>query len=153
MSKTITAIVLGAAVLASSASAATTTVETGHALGKKVLVTPSGRTLYSLSAETNGRFICKGSCLSTWHPLLIKAGKKPTGAHSLGTIRRPSGQIQVTYRGKPLYTFAGDHKRGDAKGEGFKDVGTWHVASVGTTTKSPAAPAPAPAPSYPGYGY
>lgn len=151
MSKILAAVVMSAALLPASATAASTTVETGHALGKKVLVTPSGRTLYSLSAETNGRFICKGSCLSTWHPLVIKAGKKPTGAHSLGTIRRPGGQTQVTYRGKPLYTFAGDHKRGDAKGEGFKDVGTWHVASVGTTTNSPAAPAPAP--SYPGYGY
>jgi predicted lipoprotein with Yx(FWY)xxD motif len=37
----------------------------------------------------------------------------------------------VTFRGAPLYTFYLDHKRGDAGGEGFKDVGTWHAASPG----------------------
>src|SRR3954453_17486307 len=136
---------------ASGSTGAAKTVKTGHALGKTVLVSRSGRTLYALSAETNGRFICTASCVSTWHPLVVPRGHKPTGAHSLGTIRRPSGQTQVTYKGKPLYTFSGDHKRGDAKGEGFKDVGVWHAAVVGTSTKAPAA-APQPTNTSPGYG-
>jgi predicted lipoprotein with Yx(FWY)xxD motif len=110
-------------------AAGRTTVKTGHALGMRVLVTPRGRTLYSLSAETHGRFICTTSyCLSLWKPLLIR-GRRPTGAPHLGTIRRPdSGKRQVKYRGKPLYSFVQDRKPGDAKGEGFRDVGTWHVA-------------------------
>ena len=33
-------------------------------LGKTVLTDLKGLTLYTLSAETNGKFICKGSCLS-----------------------------------------------------------------------------------------
>ena len=41
------------------------------ALGKTVLTNMKGRTLYSLSAEKNGKFICTGSCLSTWHPLTV----------------------------------------------------------------------------------
>jgi predicted lipoprotein with Yx(FWY)xxD motif len=143
-----------AAVLAisSAAGASTKTVKTGHAEGKTVLVNRAGRTLYSLSAETNGRFICTSGCVSTWHPLTVRHGQKATGAHSLGTIRRPDGKTQVTYKGKPLYTFAGDQKPGDAKGEGFKDVGVWHAASVGSsTTKTPAA-TPQPTTSYPSYG-
>src|SRR5689334_22998804 len=131
-----------AVVALSSASGSTgsaKTVKTGHALGKTVLVNRSGMTLYSLSAETHGRFICTGSCLSEWHPLRARSGQKPTGARSLGTVRRPGGQMQVTYKGKPLYAFDGDHKPGDAKGEGFKDVGVWHAAVVGSsTTKAPA---------------
>jgi predicted lipoprotein with Yx(FWY)xxD motif len=51
---------------------------------------------------------------------------------SLGTIRRPGGQTQVTYRGRPLYTFNDDRRQGDVGGEGFVDVGTWHAVVVGS---------------------
>jgi predicted lipoprotein with Yx(FWY)xxD motif len=145
------AVIAVAALSSASATGSTSTVKTGRALGKTVLVNRAGLTLYSLSAETKGRFICTGSCVSVWHPLVVRHGQKPTGAHSLATIRRPGGQTQVTYKGKPLYTFSGDHKRGDAKGEGFKDVGVWHAAVVGTSTKAPAA-APQPTTTSPSYG-
>jgi predicted lipoprotein with Yx(FWY)xxD motif len=145
------AAVIAVAALSASATGTAGTVKTGRALGKTVLVNRAGLTLYSLSAETKGRFICTGSCVSVWHPLVVRHGQKPTGAHSLATIRRPGGQTQVTYKGKPLYTFSGDHKRGDAKGEGFKDVGVWHAAVVGTSTKAPAA-APQPTTTSPSYG-
>jgi predicted lipoprotein with Yx(FWY)xxD motif len=152
----VAALVAVAAVAVAGASGSTTratTVKTGHALGKTVLVNRAGHTLYSLSAETHGRFICTGACLSLWHPLTVHAGQKPSGAKSLGTIRRPEGQTQVTYRGKPVYTFTGDKKRGDAKGEGLKDVGTWHAATVGAAKKAPAS-TPAPTMTSPGYyGY
>lgn len=99
-------------------------------LGKTVLTTLAGRTLYTLSAETGGTFICKRGCLTAWHPLYVAAGVKPTGPVKLGTIKRPdNGRRQVTFRGRPLYTFDGDEGPGDANGEGFKDVGTWHAAA------------------------
>ena len=87
-------------------------------------------TLYSLSVERRGRFICTDSdCLSFWTPLTVRSGTKPRGTvGSLGTVRRPDGKTQVTYKGKPLYTFYEDG-RGDANGEGFKDVGTWHAVT------------------------
>jgi predicted lipoprotein with Yx(FWY)xxD motif len=93
-----------------------------------VLTANSGLTLYTLSAEKNGHFICKGSCLKTWFPLVVAPGVKPTGPVALGTIKRPDGRRQVTFDGRPLYVFDGDSKRGDTKGEGIKDVGTWHAA-------------------------
>jgi predicted lipoprotein with Yx(FWY)xxD motif len=149
--KTITATIVATAVviaIAATAAVALTggssssraVVKTGHALGKNVLVTRRGMTLYSLSAEHNGRFICTDStCMSLWKPLVVARGTKPTGAAHLATVRRPGGQLQVTYRGLPLYTFVKDTKPGQAKGEGFKDVGTWHVASTGNAnTKAPA---------------
>ena len=94
-----------------------------------MLTNDQGRTLYSLSAENNGKFICTGSCLSAWHPLIVPAGVKPTGPVKLGTIKRPEGGTQVTYKGRPLYRFSGDTKAGEANGEGIKDVGTWHAAT------------------------
>jgi predicted lipoprotein with Yx(FWY)xxD motif len=119
-------------------------------LDKRILVTTSGRTLYTLSAETRGRFICKdSSCTSTWPPLTLGRGVQPTGVRGLGAIRRPDGRRQVTYKGRPLYRFATDRKRGDVGGEGFKDVGTWHaaVAPASSALHDPA-PAPAPVPGY-----
>ena len=126
-------------------------VATAHnkTLGRTILVTSKGRSLYSLSVERHGKFICKTStCLSLWTPLTVRKGAKPTGVTGLGTIKRPDGKIQVAYRGAPLYTFSQDRKRGDVKGNGFKDVGVWRVVAV---SKGKAAPAPAPA--APGYHY
>ena len=117
-------------------------------LGKTILTTTRGRTLYSLSAETKGRFICTGACLSTWHPLVVPSGVKPTGPVKLGTIERPEGKTQVTFKGRPLYSFSGDSKSGDVNGEGIKDVGTWHAATTSKATPMPE-PQPAPEPPYP----
>ena len=97
-----------------------------------ILVDRHGRTLYDLSVERHGRFICDTKlCLSLWTPLTVAKSAKPAGAVPLGTIKRPDGSFQVTYKGAPLYTFAEDTKAGDARGEGFKDVGTWHAATAG----------------------
>lgn len=118
-------------------------------LGKTVLANLHGRTLYSLSAEMNGRFICTGSCLNNWRPLLVAATAKPTGPVKLGTIKRPEGKTQVTFKGRGLYTFAGDSKVGDANGEGIKDVGTWHAATLASHAPPPSEPNPQPEPAYP----
>jgi predicted lipoprotein with Yx(FWY)xxD motif len=96
--------------------------------GERVLATSKGHTLYSLSAEKKGKFVCTRSsgCLTLWKPLMIPKGGSVVGPVKLGSIKRPEGGAQVTYHGHPLYTFAEDKKPGDAKGQGLKDVGTWH---------------------------
>ena len=131
-------------------SGATLKVSTAQnaTLHKRILVTTRGRTLYSLSAETRGRFVCVDACLSTWPPLILRSGAKPAGVRGLGAIRRPDGRRQVTYRGKPLYRFSGDAKKGDVGGEGFKDVGTWHAAPAPKAASSHNPPPPAPTPGY-----
>ena len=119
-------------------------------LGKTILVNRAGLSLYSLSVERNGKFICTNSaCLSLWKPLVIRKGQKPTGVARLATIKRPDGRIQVTYRGGPLYRFVQDRKRGDVKGNGFKDVGTWRVVAVGKSSASTPPPHPPPTYTYP----
>lgn len=121
-------------------------------LGTTVLVNRRGLTLYSLSAERHGRFICtSSSCLKLWHPLIAPGGGlQGDPVSALGTIQRPGGgPMQVTYRGLPLYIFAGDHRPGSVAGNGFKDVGTWQAA---TTSKSAVAAPPATS-SGGGYGY
>ena len=119
-------------------------------LGKTILVNRSGLTLYSLSVERHGRFICKNAaCLSLWKPLVVAKGVKPTGVSGLGTVKRPDGRIQVSYHGGPLYRFVQDRKRGDVKGNGFKDVGTWRVVVVGKATGSTSTSTSTTTPTYP----
>ncbi|MDX6494351.1 MAG: hypothetical protein QOE17_337 [Gaiellales bacterium] len=130
----------GSAALVSSVHNAT--------LGTNVLVDSHGMTLYSLSAERGGRFVCtrsstvpgsSTSCLSVWRPLLAHGPVTGPGVTSLGTIVRPDGAgRQVTYRGLPLYTFADDSSPGDASGNGFRDVGTWLAATSDVSAQPPA---------------
>jgi predicted lipoprotein with Yx(FWY)xxD motif len=133
-------------------------------LGATVLTNAQGMTLYALSGERAGKFTCASSaCLQAWHPLSATAAGTPAGSvGSLGTVTRPDGSLQVSYKGMPLYTFTQDQAAGQAKGQGLKDVGTWNAVSVSaasapattsteSTQSTPAAPA-APAKSG-GYGY
>ena len=133
-----------------NASGGTPLVKTSHnaMLGKTILVTRSGLTLYSLSAERHGRFICTTSaCLAVWKPLVVARGVTPTGVKGLSVVRRPDMRRQVAFHGAPLYRFVQDTKPGQVKGNGFKDVGVWRPVTTGSA-KAPAAPAPSNS-----YGY
>lgn len=121
-------------------SAAVVKTATNASLGKTVLVNAQGMTLYALSAEGHGKFICTSSaCEGVWHPLTVSAGSTPSGAvSSLSVVKRPDGATQVTYKGMPLYTFAQDHSSGEANGQGVKDVGTWNAVTASTSGTAPA---------------
>jgi predicted lipoprotein with Yx(FWY)xxD motif len=130
-----------------SAGGSATTSSSGMTVALKhvggvgnVLVDSKGVALYSPEQESNGMVLCKGSCTSIWVPLTLSAGAKPTAAGQLntmlGTVHRPGGGVQVTYNGKPLYTFVEDTSAGMVTGNGVMDrfggqQFTWHVAAVG----------------------
>lgn len=140
----------------SGGSGAIVKTASNAALGMKILVDAKGMTLYHLSGEQGGKFICASSaCVHIWPPLTPQAGATPTGVAALGTVKRPDGTEQVTYKGMPLYTFGNDHAPGEAHGQGLKDVGTWStIAAAASPSSAPAAPKPAPAAtSGGGYGY
>jgi predicted lipoprotein with Yx(FWY)xxD motif len=127
-------------------------VATAHnaKLGKTILVNTKGMTLYSLSAERNGKFICTTSfCLSLWKPLVVARGITPTGVKGLGVVMRPDHKRQVAYHGAPLYRFTQDRKPGDVNGNGFKDVGVWRPVTVGSSAQAASS---SPPPNH-GYGY
>jgi predicted lipoprotein with Yx(FWY)xxD motif len=126
----------------SSSPASGTTVKTASvsSVDSTVLVDSRGLTLYHLTGEHAGKFICTSSaCLAAWHPLTVPSGAKPSGSvSSLGVVKRSNGTMQVTYKGDPLYTFAHDSAPGQATGEGLKDVGTWFVIKTGAASSTPA---------------
>jgi predicted lipoprotein with Yx(FWY)xxD motif len=117
----------------------------------RTLVDGSGKTLYFADQEAGGAIKCTGNCLSFWMP----ATGDPQAVKGLATIKRSdTGAEQLTFEGKPLYTFKLDTAAGQAKGNNFSDAFsgvdfTWHAA-----TTSAAAPTQAPSSSDGGgYGY
>jgi hypothetical protein len=107
-------------------------------------------TLYHLSGEVNGKFICTSTaCLGVWHPLIAPSSGSASGeVGSLGTVKRPEGTVRVTYKGTPIYTFTGDQQPGETKGQGIKDVGTWSVVTT-SSSSTPATSSSTPATSAP----
>jgi predicted lipoprotein with Yx(FWY)xxD motif len=145
------AALIGALAARSGDSSSKSVVKTMKVGGKTILVNRHGMTLYHLSVERRGHFICTNSmCLSLWKPLVVAKGVTPTGAKSLSVVKRPDGRRQVSYKGGPLYTFVQDRKPGDMKGNGFRDVGVWRVVTVaGASTSTPSSGGG----GYGGYGY
>ena len=137
-----------------SSSAAVVKTVSNPTLGT-MLVNSQGMTLYHLSGEQNGKFICTSSaCLGVWHPLAAPASGAPTSEiGSLGTVKRSDGTVQVTYKGTPLYTFTGDQQPGETRGQGIKDVGTWSVVTTSSSSTAPSTSSSSESSSGGGYGY
>lgn len=104
-----------------------------------VLTGPTGMTLYYFTTDSPTTTSCTGQCAVVWPPLVVTGGAKAALASgvsgALGTVMRPDGSSQVTYRGHLLYYYQGDAAPGQDKGQGLN--GTWFV--VKTSTASPAA--------------
>lgn len=114
----------------------------------QILTDSSGKTLYSNDQESASSVLCTGDCVNFWKPLNISGGTAPSiGGVTLGTVKRPDGATQATYRGRPLYTFTLDKAPGDTRGNNFTDkfgsnTFTWHAATAGDRSGNAATPAP-----------
>jgi predicted lipoprotein with Yx(FWY)xxD motif len=148
----------GSAATTHAGSSSAVVVKTASSSRGTILVDSQGMTLYHLSGEQNGKFICTSStCLGVWHPLIASSSGTPSGeVGSLGTVKRPEGTMQVTYKGTPLYTFAQDKQAGETNGQGIKDVGTWTVVtatSAPSSTSGSSEPEKSSGGGSGGYGY
>jgi predicted lipoprotein with Yx(FWY)xxD motif len=115
-----------------------------------VLADAKGFTVYWYAKDTRMSSACTGPCATAWPPVM----GKPTAVMGVrlvgkfGTITRANGVLQATYKGHPLYTYAGDSAPGQAKGNGVG--GVWHVLKVnpiGAMAPSAAMSSRTPAPS------
>jgi predicted lipoprotein with Yx(FWY)xxD motif len=93
----------------------------------KVLVGPTGNTLYMFAPDTTSTSACTGGCASNWPPLTGAMPSLGTGldAEDFATITRADGSAQITFYGHPLYYFANDKAAGDTNGQGLN--GKWYV--------------------------
>lgn len=115
------ALPLGASASTSKAAKATVVKAASGGQFGKILRTTSGSALYTYSMDTKNHSEVTGALLAAWPPLVVPAGAKPAGnsVAGLGVIKRTNGQEQVTYRGKPLYTFVKDMGN-QVTGQGIK---------------------------------
>lgn len=135
------------ATTAASSPAATVSVQSIG--GADLLVDANGDVLYSNDQDSGSSVKCTGECAGVWPPLVAQAGSQPSSDDSkvngeLGTVDGPDGTTQVTFGGKPLYTFTQDGP-GQASGDGVTDSFggvsfTWTAASASGDGSGAAAP-------------
>jgi len=104
-----------------------------------VLVDSKGDVLYTNNQDTASKMACTASCQSIWPPLMASGGH-PTSSDSAVQTKLGVANGQVTFDGKPLYTFVQDSP-GRATGNGVMDSFdgtsfTWTAASAGGSTTS-----------------
>jgi predicted lipoprotein with Yx(FWY)xxD motif len=102
-------------------------IKTKDAIGP-YLVDAQGMTLYVFKKDSPGMSACAGPCVANWPLFYLETVTVGMGidAKDVGKIKRADGQEQATYKGMPLYHFAGDKAPGDTNGHGFKDI--WSVS-------------------------
>ena len=102
-----------------------------------VLVDSKGDVLYTNNQDTASKMACTASCQSIWPALMAPSGGQPTSSDSTVQGKLGVSQGQVTYNGKPLYTFVQDSP-GQATGNGAMDSFggtsfTWTAATAGSS--------------------
>lgn len=98
----------------------------------KVLVGPTGRTLYVLTADTKNKSHCVSNpaCPTFW-PLLKTHGKPRAGTGVNAAKLGQTASHQVTYYGKPLYYYKNDSAAGQTSGESVHSFGGyWYVINA-----------------------
>ena len=78
-----------------------------------IIATRGHLALYTWNREKDKKVHCTGACATAWPPLTIAKGtmvvQHVAGVMgTFGEITRPDGRTQVTYNGRPLYTFHAD---------------------------------------------
>ena len=120
-----------AAAGASSAATSGTALKSAKIGGATVLTNAKGFTLYWFVPDTSTTSKCNGTCAKYWPPVPAPATAGTGVTGKLGAIKRSDGSMQATYNGHPLYTYVGDTKPGEAKGNGLNlSGGVWHEVTV-----------------------
>jgi predicted lipoprotein with Yx(FWY)xxD motif len=117
----------------SSAPALVTTVsKTVAGKSQTILVGAKGLTLYYFTPDKGGTVTCTAACAQNWPPYTLPSGvTTPTGdkgvTGKLATVASPSGGMQITYNGWPLYYYVKDADGEDTYGQGVG--GKWFVVT------------------------
>ncbi len=92
--------------------------------------------VYTLSTDSHrgrNKSACNGTCAAVYWPPVLTSGRPVAGpgvdGHALGTIVRPDGTHQVTYKGRPLYLF-----NKDAYIEPIPGTGTQGIYGAGVSS-------------------
>lgn len=135
----------------SASAAANTTASGSDTISTKsisgvgtALVDAKGNALYTNNQDSGMNVACTGSCTDIWIPLMAPSSGQPTSSDQavqakLGMVKSKGGS-QVTFGGKPLYTFVQDSP-GQVTGNGFADsFGGTNFVWTAATASGKAAP-------------
>ena len=101
------------------------------------LVDGNGRTLYWTTLDSLGRSNVIGTVLANW-PIFYAANivlPSSLNASDFGSITRTDGNLQTTFKGRPVYYYIVDQASGATLGQGIN--GVWFA--VDPSTSGPAA--------------
>ncbi len=103
-----------------------------------ILVEIKGRGVYTYDGDkVANQSDCFAQCRLLWPPMYAEPESKPKGSFTIFT-RKDDGKLQWAFKGKPLYRWVSDLKRGDAGGDGV--AGVWRlikIAPKNTTANAP----------------
>lgn len=106
-----------------------------------ILVEIKGRGVYTYDGDkVANQSDCFAQCRLLWPPVYADDEAKPKGMFSI-LVRKDDGRRQWAFKGKPLYRWVSDKKRGDAGGDGV--AGVWRLIKI--APKKPAAAETLPA--------
>jgi predicted lipoprotein with Yx(FWY)xxD motif len=142
----------GTAVMATITAARTFTLQVAqHApvtnqshktTSENIVINSKARAVYTLTGDSRAHPKCTKAnhCFTFWPPVTVASrsslSKAPGVKGKMGIWKR-DGFLQVTIRGHPLYTYAGDLQQRHATGEGVNSFGgIWHVRQARSTTMS-----------------
>jgi len=93
-----------------------------------ILVEIKGRGVYTYDGDkVANQSDCLGQCVLLWPPVYAEDEAKPKGSFTI-LVRKDNGKRQWAFKGKPLYRWVSDLKRGDAGGDGV--AGVWRLVKV-----------------------
>lgn len=126
--------------LAFVAALAASTVQAAPATPKNgMLVDGQGRTLYVFKKDGLNTSQCYDGCAKAWPPFVVADPAKADPDFLV--VERLDGVKQWSYKGQPLYTFAGDNAPGEANGE--NSGGVWFtVKTAGAPERVARQPSP-----------
>ena len=110
------------------ASTALTTIAVNDE-GEKLLADSKGNTLYVFDLDLNKpTSVCTSTCAEMWPPYLVTADEVKALQAPFAAVARDSKKMQLTYEGRPVYTYALD--RGVAADAGDGVGGVWHYIEI-----------------------
>lgn len=93
-----------------------------------ILVETKGRGVYTYDGDkVANQSDCFAQCRLLWPPVYASDEAKPKGSFTI-FVRKDDGKRQWAFKGKPLYRWESDVKRGDAGGDGV--AGVWRLVKV-----------------------
>ena len=96
---------------------------------ENLLADSIGRTLYVFDVDLGQAApVCTADCSEIWPPYIVTDDEASALKAPLGAVARTNKNLQVTYEGRPVYTYAFDRIQGGDKGDGIGNF--WHYIEL-----------------------